>query len=225
VPKQVRPQKPKRASKRVAVRTIETEADIRAGTLALRKLCPVMKRVHGVVGDPPLRRHTSGFVGLAQVVVSQQLSAASAGAIWKRTAVAVDPFDAPTLLAEDIGTLRGAGLSQGKVKTLRAAAEAIVSGALVLHARVPAGDLREALLKISGIGPWTADIYTLFCLGHADGFASGDLALQVAAQRAFGLDDRPDARELEEIAERWRPWRGVAARLLWSFYAHRDPVA
>jgi DNA-3-methyladenine glycosylase II len=224
-PKQDRPQKASPARRRRAgVRVIETAADIRAGTVALRKLCPVMKRVHDAVGDPPLRPRSSGFVGLAQVVVSQQLSMASAGAIWKRTALVVDPFDAKTLLAQDIGMLRGAGLSQGKVRTLRAAAEAIVAGALDLETPRPHEELRGALLAISGIGPWTADIYTLFCLGHADGFASGDLALQVAAQRAFGLDGRPNARELEEIAERWRPWRGVAARLLWSFYAHRDPL-
>jgi DNA-3-methyladenine glycosylase II len=215
VSERIRPQKPKRAD----VRVIETAADIRAGARALRKLCPVMRRVHDLVGDPPLRRNASGFIGLAQVVVNQQLSAASAAAIWKRTALVVDPFDAPTLLAQEIGTLRAAGLSQGKVRTLRAAAEAVVSGALVFEAR--GEDLRAALLAINGIGPWTADIYTLFCLGHADGFAAGDLALQVAVQRAFALEARPKAQELEEIAERWRPWRGVAARLLWSFYAHR----
>ncbi|MET0193109.1 MAG: DNA-3-methyladenine glycosylase 2 family protein, partial [Hyphomicrobiaceae bacterium] len=70
-----------------------------------------------------------------------------------------------------------------------------------------------------GIGPWTADIYLLFCLGRADGWAPGDLALQLAAQHALGLDKRPDAQVMLELAERWRPWRGVAARLLWSYYA------
>jgi DNA-3-methyladenine glycosylase II len=228
VPKRARPQKATVTAMRrprMQVRVIETTSDIRAGTRALRTLCPVMKRVHDVVGDPPLRRRTPGFTGLAQVVVGQQLSIASAGAIWKRTVLAVDPFDAPTLLATDVGSLRGAGLSQGKVRTLRGVADAIMSGSLDLDTPLPDEDLRAALLAISGIGPWTADIYTLFCLGHADGFAAGDLALQVAVQRAFGLDGRPDARGLAEIAERWRPWRGVAARLLWQFYAHRDPLA
>jgi DNA-3-methyladenine glycosylase II len=227
MPKRDRPQEvspAKRGRTRARVRAIETAADIRSGTTALRKLCPVMKRVHDVVGDPPLRRNTSGFVGLGQVVVGQQLSIASASAIWKRVAIVVDPFDAPTLLAMDVGSLRGAGLSQGKVRTLRAAAEAIASGALDLETPLPDEELRAALLSITGIGPWTADIYSMFCLGHADGFASGDLALQVAAQRAFGLDERPSGQALLEIAERWKPWRGVAARLLWSFYAHRDPL-
>ncbi len=217
VPKATRPQK----AKLIKPRTIETIADIRAGAAALRKVCPSMRRLHDLVGDPPLRRNAAGFVGLAQVVVGQQLSIASAAAIWKRVVVAVDPFDAPTLLAQSDETLRAAGLSQGKVRTLRAAAEAIRSGALRLDEPMPDEMLREALLAITGIGPWTADIYTMFCLGHADGFAPGDLALQIAAQRAFDLDRRPAAQELVEIAERWRPWRGVAARLLWAFYAHR----
>ncbi len=211
-------------AQRDAVATIETVDDIRAAVRALRKLCPVMRRVHDLVGDPPLRRNVSGFVGLAQVVVSQQLSIASAGAIWKRTAAAVDPFDAETLLLAEDATLRAAGLSRGKIKTLRAMAAAQTSGALRFDRTVSGEELREALLAISGIGPWTADIYAMFCLGDVDGFAAGDLALQIATQRAFGLDERPSARALEEIAARWRPWRGVAARLLWAFYAHRDPL-
>jgi len=209
----------KRQRPRVA---LESVADIRAGVARLRKVCPTMRRVHDLVGDPPLRRHAAGFQGLAQVVVGQQLSAASAGAIWTRTALAVDPFDARRLLAVDVAALRAAGLSQGKIRTLRAAADAIASGALDLETALPDEDLRAALLAITGIGPWTADIYVMFCLGRADGFAPGDLALQLAAQRAFGLDERPEARALAQIAERWRPWRGVAARLLWAFHVHRE---
>jgi DNA-3-methyladenine glycosylase II len=229
VAKRSRPQKPNgkaraaaSVSRRRAIAVIETVADVRAGILALRKLGPHMRRIHDLVGDPPLRRHVPGFGGLAQVVVSQQLSAASASAIWRRLAAAVDPFDVETLLAQDVATLRGAGLSAGKVRTLLAMAHAVSSGALDLEPRaVSDAALREALLAITGVGPWTADIYVMFCLGHADGFAPGDLALQLAAQRALGLDARPSQRELAEISERWRPWRGVAARLLWSFYAHR----
>ena len=199
--------------------TLESAADIRSGAKALRRVCPVMRRVHDLTGDPPLRRNAPGFEGLARVVVGQQLSIASAAAIWNRTALAVQPFDARTFLLQDDATLRAAGLSRGKVRTLRAAAEAVTSGALDLGVGVPDEALREALIRVSGIGPWTADIYTLFCLGRADGFAAGDLALQIAAERAFALDARPDARMLLEIAERWRPWRGVAAHLLWAFYA------
>lgn len=202
------------------VATLESARDIRAGAMALRRLCPVMRRVHDTIGDPALRRHPAGFEGLARIVVGQQLSTASAAAIWQRTARAVDPFDAETLLALDDAALRAAGLSQGKMRTLRATASAIQSGALVLDADVPDTELFDALIGVSGIGPWTANIYLLFCLGRTDGFASGDLALQAAAQRAFGLETRPSSLALTALAERWRPWRGVAAHLLWAFYAH-----
>lgn len=208
-----------RPSKQRVSATLESAADIRAGAAALRRLCPVMRRVHDLTGDPPLRRHAAGFEGLARVVVGQQLSIASAGAIWTRTAAAVVPFDAETFLAQDDATLRAAGLSQGKVRTLRAAATAVREGALRLDTRVADEELRDALMQVSGIGPWTADIYALFCLGRADGFAAGDLALQIAAERAFELDVRPGAVALLDMAERWRPWRGVAAHLLWAFYA------
>jgi DNA-3-methyladenine glycosylase II len=80
-------------------------------------------------------------------------------------------------------------------------------------------EVHAALTAVNGIGPWTADIYLMFCLGRADAWAPGDLALQIAAQQAFGLKSRPDKDQLLEIAERWRPWRGVAARLLWAYYA------
>ncbi len=201
--------------------SLESAGDIRAGALALRRLCPVMRRVHDTIGDPVLRRHPAGFEGLARIVVGQQLSIASAAAIWERTARAVDPFDPETLLAQNDVTLRAAGLSQGKMRTLRAAAANILSGALVLDADMPDADLFEALVGVSGIGPWTADIYMLFCLGRTDGFAAGDLALQIAAQRAFEFEARPSSGELMALAERWRPWRGVAAHLLWAFYAHQ----
>jgi DNA-3-methyladenine glycosylase II len=117
--------------------------------------------------------------------------------------------------------LRAAGLSRPKVRTLRALSEALVEGRLVLEPLQHADDeeVRAALTSINGIGPWTADIYLMFCLGRTDSWASGDLALQLAAWRALKLKVKPDARRLETIAERWRPWRGVAARLLWAFYA------
>jgi len=222
-----RPQKETRSAKaapgvKARAAVIATEADIRRGVRALRTTCAVMRRIHDLVGDPPLRRTAPGFEGLAKVIVSQQLSAASAGAIWARLATAVAPFNPETLLAQDAETLRAAGLSAGKIRTLTAIAEAVSSGALDLASpSVPGEALREAMLAITGVGPWTADIYVMFCLGLADGFAPGDLALQLATQRALGLEARPDPRELADISERWRPWRGVAARLLWSFHVYK----
>jgi DNA-3-methyladenine glycosylase II len=202
------------------MRIIDTEADIRAGVKALRRKCPTMRHVHDTAGDPPLRRRPAGFEGLARVIVGQQLSIASAAAIWQRTAAACEPFEPATLLRLTDRKLAGAGLSRPKIRTLRAIATACADG-LDLAALAGASDeeVHAALTAVVGIGPWTADIYIMFCLGRADGWAPGDLALQIATQRAFALADRPGKDDMIALAERWRPWRGVAARLLWAYYA------
>ena len=205
--------------KGVSTRLIEADRDINDGVKALRRLCPVMKRVYAATGDPPLRRRRPGFEGLARIIVAQQLSVASANAIWDRFAGLVRPLEAHRLLARADDELRAVGLSRPKIRTLRAMSEAVVDGLDLAKLRqVPEQEVHARLTAISGIGPWTADIYLMFCVGHADAFAKGDLALQIAAQMAFPLDQRPSADELEELAERWRPWRGVAARLLWAYY-------
>lgn len=199
---------------------IETAEDIRAGMRALRRKCPHLRRVHDVTGDPPLRRRPAGFEGLARIVVGQQLSTASAGAIWSRLEAAVTPLDAHGLLSADEAVLRAAGLSAAKIRTLRNIARAVADGALAIEtlASLPDDVIHEQLTAVPGIGPWTADIFIMFCLGRRDAFAAGDLALQVAAAGALGLERRPTAAELLELAERWRPWRGVAARLLWAYH-------
>jgi DNA-3-methyladenine glycosylase II len=201
---------------------IASTRDIKTGIAGLRRACPILTSVHDRTGDPPVRRWQSGFPGLARIVVGQQLSTASADAILGRLLIAVDPLDPAGLLAASDQTLRTAGLSAGKVATLRAIATAIIDGALN-PARFPrASDehIHGQLTAIRGVGPWTADIYLLFCLGRADAFAPGDLALQVAVENAYNLSARPSPAALLGIAERWRPWRGVAARLLWADYAH-----
>jgi DNA-3-methyladenine glycosylase II len=199
---------------------IDTAADIRAGVQALRSKCSAMRRVHDATGDPPLRRRPAGYEGLSRIVVAQQLSTASANAIWSRLIAAIAPLRADVLLQAGEDPLRGAGLSRTKIKTLRAIATAIVHEDLHLERLAGESDeaVHEALTRVSGIGPWTADVFLMFCLGRRDAFAAGDLALQVAAQKALGLGYRPRAPELLDLAERWRPWRGVAARLLWSYY-------
>jgi DNA-3-methyladenine glycosylase II len=148
------------------------------------------------------------------------VSLASADAIWARLVSRLAPFDARSMLALSEADLRGAGLSGPKIKTLRAVATAVQSGTLDFAILETHDDVtvRETLMGIPGIGPWTADIYLLFCLGRADAFAPDDLALQVAAEHLLALDSRPSSKALEAIAERWRPWRGVAARQLWAYY-------
>jgi DNA-3-methyladenine glycosylase II len=200
-------------------RCIETEVDLREGIKALRRKCEVMRRVHDVTGLPPLRRREAGFEGLARIVVAQQVSVASATAIWSRFEAAVRPLAAAALLRLSDDELRAIGLSRPKMRTLRAVSAAVVDG-LDLDGLSVADDedVHARLTAISGIGPWTADIYLMFCLGRADSFAAGDLALQIAAQHAFGLQERPSPLALTELAQDWRPWRGVAARLLWAYY-------
>jgi DNA-3-methyladenine glycosylase II len=195
------------------------EEGMMKGVRSLSRKCPHMRKVRTLTGVPLLRRHAAGFEGMARIVVGQQLSLASAEAIWGRLQTAVRPMTARAFLKLSDEQLRAAGLSQGKVRTLRALSEAIVGG-LDLDAltHLPEDDVHEALTALPGIGPWSADIYLLFCLGRSDAFAAGDLALQIAARSALGLDERPSRDELFAIAERWRPWRGVAAHLLWAYY-------
>lgn len=188
------------------LRIIQTTADIDAGIRALNRKCPAM------------RRYPAGLACLSRIIVAQQVSAASATAIWSRLDTAIDTWQSRILLDIPEVTLRGAGLSNPKVRTLKTLAADICAGKLDIESLSSAPDdaVRETLTQVSGIGPWTADIYLMFCLGRADAFAPGDLALMTAAGRLLDLDERPGRAQLEEIAERWRPWRGVAARLLWA---------
>ncbi|MBV9287096.1 MAG: DNA-3-methyladenine glycosylase 2 family protein [Hyphomicrobiales bacterium] len=200
---------------------ITDEAALEAATEALRRRDPdLIGTLLGVGGPPPLRRREPGFAGLAGIIVSQQLSVASARAIFGRLEAQVAPFEAGRLAAASEEDLRACGLSAGKIRTLRTVAEAVNAGDLDLAglAALDAEEAHAALVRVKGVGPWTADIFLLFCLGHPDAFPAQDLALQEAAKLALKLKIRPDAARLERIAERWRPWRGVAARMLWAYY-------
>ena len=200
---------------------LATEPALVAAAVALSKQCKIIRAIHARAGTPPLRDFSADFMGLAKIVTGQQLSAQSAAAIWARVAAAIAPFEAETILATPDASLAALGLSGAKIRTLKAIATEIVVNGLDIEALSTAPDtlIIERLTAIHGIGPWTADIYLLFALRRADAFASGDLALQLAAQRLFKLDAKPSAAELERLAERWRPWRAVAARLLWADYS------
>jgi DNA-3-methyladenine glycosylase II len=205
----------------MTITPIATEADISRGVAALEARCEVMRRtIVPLCGMPPLRRSRAGFDGLAWIIVGQQLSVASANAIWARVEVTFPVRTPKVFLSADETTLRSAGLSAPKIKALRAISTAIDDGTLDLDALgdMDADAAKERLVVVKGIGPWTADIYLMFCLGHPDAFAPGDLALQEAIRIAFRLDERPTIRETGQIAERWRPDRAVAARLLWAYY-------
>jgi DNA-3-methyladenine glycosylase II len=199
---------------------IHTDADLAAGMAALVALDPRLAPVLEKAGMPALRRRAAGFEGLCRIVCGQQLSTASAAAIWGRVAAAFDPFHHDALRRSRAERLARLGLSRPKIKTLKAVSAAIAKGHVDLDAvgRMEADQAHAALTALHGIGPWTADIYLLFCLGNADAWPAGDLALQEAARIAFDLKRRPDAKAMVKLAEPWRPWRGVAAHLFWAYY-------
>jgi DNA-3-methyladenine glycosylase II len=199
---------------------IHTEADLDAAIAGLVAVDPRWQQALATAGRPPLRRRPDGFAGLASIVVSQQLSTASAKAIWSRLEAAFDPLDHRALMAARAAKLARLGLSAAKIRCLKAVARAIEHGELDLAAltELPADDAHRRLTAIHGIGPWTADIYLLFCLGHADAWPAGDLALQEAARMFFALKARPSRHDMGPLAESWRPWRGAAACLLWTYY-------
>ncbi len=210
-------------------RFLHTDADLAAALKKLVAADPRLKKLLDRAGRPALRRREAGFAGLAAIICAQQLSTASASAIWGRLAAAFDPFHHDALRRARAEKLARIGLSRPKIRTMKSIGTAIATGQIDLDAvgQMGADQAHAALIALHGVGPWTADIYLLFCLGHADAWPAGDLALQEAARMAFALRKRPDTRKMIALAESWRPWRGVAAHLLWNYYRavkKRDPV-
>ena len=199
---------------------IHSESDLDAALTALGRADPRFAALLAAAGRPPLRRRPDGFAGLAAIIVAQQLSTASANAIWGRLAAAFDPLEPAAILRARATRLARLGLSVPKIRALKEIARAVSRGKLALAtlAELPADAAHAALTAVHGIGPWTADIYLLSCLGHADAWPAGDLALQEAARVAFALPARPSSKEMQALAEPWRPWRAVAARVLWTYY-------
>ena len=201
-------------------RLIETDEDMAEAVALLQAECEVLRRIAPVAGTPPMRRSLGGFDGLLRIIVDQQVSVAAGKAIWAKVSQSFPDRTPAAFMAADEERLRASGLSGPKIRTVRAISAAIAEGVLDLDAlgAMEADAAKASMTRIKGIGPWTADIYLMFCLGHADAVAPGDLALQEAMRIAFRLDERPTERETGLIAERWRPWRAVAARILWAYY-------
>lgn len=167
------------------------------------------------VGPLPLRRREGGFAALLDAIVGQQVSVASARAIWARLVDAGLVEQRRMAMATE-ADLRACGLSRQKIRYALALAQTDMDYA-ALEA-MPNEALIGHLVGLPGIGRWTAEIYAMFSLGRADVFAPGDLALQEAARGLFDLPARPTERELRAMALAWSPWRAVAARLLWAYY-------
>lgn len=193
-------------------------------TDAVETLCADDSRLAAVVaahGAPKLRRRPAGFATLMLLILEQQVSLASARATFARLADAVGGELTPaSFLAVGGEDLRAAGLSRQKARYGGALAEAVADGGLDFDGLAALDDAagRAALMRITGIGAWTADVYLMTALGRPDIWPVGDLALAVAAEKVLGLAARPDADMLTGLGERWRPWRAVAARILWHYY-------
>ena len=204
------------AGERMTVgRIIETPDCVAEGAEWLADECPRMAFALGQTGPLPLRRRPDGFAQLLSAIVSQQVSVASANAIWKRLKDAKLAGPRKIMWATD-DDLRAVGLSRQKIRYARALAEARIDYKALREA--PNEDVVTILTEVPGIGVWTAEIYAMFSLGRADVIAPGDLALQEAARVLYDLPKRPTDKELRLMAEAWSPWRSVAARVLWAYY-------
>lgn len=195
--------------------TITDQSDIDRGCVWLAQVCPRFASVLPELGTIPLRLRDDGFARLLAAIVSQQVSVASANAIWARVdGAGMTHPDAIRLASDD--DLRACGLSRQKIRYARALAEADIDFDALRD--MPVDQVIATLTQVSGIGVWTAEIYAMFSLGRTDVFAHGDLALQEATRILLDLPKRPTEKQMRDIAARWSPYRSVAARVLWAYY-------
>jgi DNA-3-methyladenine glycosylase II len=190
---------------------------------AAGKLCQADTRLQSVVdqfGLPPLWARAPGFPTLIHIILEQQVSLASAKACFNKLNSALDELSSESFLTLDDATLLRIGFSRQKTRYSRVLAQAIEDQSLDIDNLIHDSDeeVFSKLTALTGIGPWTANIYLLMALGRPDIWPGGDLALEVALQNLFGLDHRPRGEEFQQLAEAWRPYRAVAARILWHYY-------
>lgn len=200
---------------------IPTPEAVAAARLALVALDPALERAHAVTPVFDWRVREGGFAGLLRMIVDQQVSLASAAAIWKRVEAGLDGEVTPeAALARDIETLRSFGLSIQKARYTHEIARAQVEGRIDFDhlERLSDDEAVAALVAIKGVGKWTAETFLMFCEGRTDLFPAGDVALQEAMRWADGAAARPNEKAAYARSEIWRPHRGVAAHLLWGWY-------
>ena len=199
---------------------------MRRGLRELSSRDPDLGQVVQALGPPPMWDREPGFPTLIHIILEQQVSLASAQAAFDRLRAAATPLTPQRFLEFDDATLKLFGFSRQKTGYCRLLAEAVLQRRLDLEAlhTMPDADVRSALVQLKGIGPWSADIYLLMALRRRDVWPSGDLALATAMQRVKRLPTRPTPEVLEELGQAWRPWRAVAARVLWHYYLSGSPT-
>lgn len=197
-----------------------TEQTLAQGVAFLGAVDADLARVHATYGMPPMWAREPGFPTLVHLILEQQVSLASARAAFVKLGEAIQPVTPEKFMLLDDQELKTIGFSRQKTGYCRGLARAILDHEIELDTLSGLDDtaVRSRLIKIKGIGLWTADVYLLMVLRRPDIWPSGDLALASAMQQLKGLSSRPDQQEMERIAIPWQPWRAVAARLLWHFY-------
>ena len=179
-----------------------------------------LARIVSQYGPPPLWNRSQGFPTLLHIILEQQVSLASAKAAYKRLCEKLTTITPRNFLKLSDSELKKIGFSRQKTRYGRELAHALTNGSLDLSSlnKLPDQDVRNQLVQIKGIGPWTADIYLVVALGRSDIWPDGDLALAAAIEQLYGLSQRPSSKQMRRMSQKWRPWRSVAARLLWHFY-------
>ncbi|MBB5515647.1 DNA-3-methyladenine glycosylase II [Rubricella aquisinus] len=194
---------------------IRHRADLDQALVALIAIEPRFAFVRQLAEPVPLRLREDGFPALLNIILGQQISVASAASVWRRLDAAGATTEAGVQRYDEPG-LRALGLTRQKAHYINLLAHAEFDYTALRH--LPSAEVIHRLTRLKGIGPWTAEIYAMFCLGRADVIAAGDLAIQEATRQLFGLSARPDTHEMRAIAQDWSPWRSVAARALWAYY-------
>lgn len=194
-----------------------TASNIKKGLEYLSGQDQDLARIYGESGFPKPANGKPGFAALVNLIIEQQVSLASAWAVQKRLANAVTKLTPKNVLKLDEQAMAEIGLSRQKKNYIRQLAEEVLIGRFDVHALTDLDDdqARDQLMKIKGIGRWTADVYLLEYLGRADVWPAGDLILAECVRHVKRLDERPTQDQMDEIGLAWKPWRALAARLLW----------
>jgi DNA-3-methyladenine glycosylase II len=197
-----------------------TKESFALGLKQLANLDRDLAQILEQLGHPPMWKREAGFPGLIRIILEQQVSLASARAVFERLRQSVVPLTPENFLTLEQTQLKAIGFSRQKSQYGRILATAIATGEIDLTQLATQDEttIRTKLKQLKGIGDWTVDIYLLLALQRPDVFPKGDLALAIATQKLKGLIVRPTPTELEAIADNWRPWRAVAARILWHYY-------
>lgn len=198
-------------------RIIQTTADLDEGMAYLIGIEPRFSVIDTTYDPLPLRLRGDGFPAILSAILGQQISVAAAAGIWARLQAA-DAVTEEGVRQYDEAGLRALGLTRQKAGYIHGIAQARVD--YMALRTLPTSDVIRDLTALKGIGPWTAEIYTMFSLGRIDVMPAGDLAIQEAARVLFDLPTRPDAKQMRSMAAPWTPWRSVAARALWHYYKH-----